>query len=319
MLEAHRRRRMCTRASLLKGSLGVSAAISLVLPLSSCHGGTASGDVKTVCQILKTDTVATAAVDLLKKVSDSTFAGGLATDLVISAVQDSCDALLSRAVTVVQGFFPKKPQQTSVADISLFQKLSSAADSNIAAELNNVGYQVSSGSVAVLVNQLCQDLHGSRNSTPAQDIQALLPDADLQSLSALNGVTAEVTRTCAPLNNFQADSLVSNIYIYLVNNESLDETPLVITSLSWSWVTADANTIDVAWTPSYSDSVKYSLWVSYNGKWNLIQDGTSQTSAQVINIFQGHVYEVAVRAFDASGNVSPWSYMYPCLSCAVSS
>jgi hypothetical protein len=306
---------MYTRAGLLRGSLSVLAAMSTLLPLSSCHSGTASSDVKTVCQILQTDTVATAAVDLLKKVSDDAFAGGLATDLVISVVQNSCDALLSRAATVVQKFFPAKPQQTRVADISNFRKLSSAADSNIAAELDNLGYQVSSGSVTTLVNELCQDLHGSRNLTPAQDIQALLPDADLRSLPALNGVTAEVTRTCSPLNNFQADSLVSNIYIYLVNNESLEETPLVITGLSWSRRAAP-DTIDVTWTASYPDNVQYDLWVGYNGQWNILQNGTSQTSTQVRNIFQGHVYEFAVRAFDAAGNVSPWSYMYPCLSCA---
>jgi hypothetical protein len=162
---------------------------------------------------------------------------------------------------------------------------------------------------------LCQDLHGSRDSTPGHDVQALLPNADLQSLSALNGVTAQVTRTCTPLNNFQADGMVSSVYEYLVSNEQLTAPPLVITSLTWSWGVS-ANTINVNWTASYT-GVQYYLWVSSNGgQWEELEAGTYQTSAEVNNVYVGHVYEFALRAA-ADGSVSPWSYLYPCLTCAV--
>lgn len=303
------------RAGLLKGSISAVAVVCTLVPLTACGGGsTASGDVHAVCQILQTDTVATAAVDLLKTISDDTWGGGLATDLVISAVQDSCDSLLSRAVTVVQRFFGTNPQQTNVATVAHFQSLSSSADGSIATQLDNLGFQVSGDSVGTLVSELCQDLHGSRDSSPAQDIQSLLPNADLQSLPALNGVVAEVTRTCTPLNNYQADGLVSSIYQYLVNNEQLAATPLVITSLTWSWVSAGM--INVNWAASYTAGVQYDLWVSNDGQWEQLEYGTDQTSTQVDNLFAGHLYEFAVRVV-ADGSVSPWSYMYPCLSCSV--
>jgi hypothetical protein len=312
MLPVNRRPPMSARAGLLKGSISVVAVISTLVPLTACES-TASSDVHAICQIVQTDTVATAAVDLLKKISDDTWEGGLATDLVISAVQDSCDSLLSRAVTVVQRFFGTNPRQASVATVAHFQSLSSSADGSIATQLDNQGFQVSGDSVGTLVNELCQDLHGSRDSSPVQDIQSVLPDADLQSLAALNGVVAQVTRTCTPLNNFQADGLVSSIYQYLVGNEQLAVTPLVITSLTWSWVSA--GTINVNWAASYT-GVQYDLWVSNDGTWGQLEYGTYRTSIQVSNLLAGHLYEFAVRAV-AGGSASPWSYMYPCLSCAV--
>ncbi|MGD0605434.1 MAG: fibronectin type III domain-containing protein [Streptosporangiaceae bacterium] len=306
----------------LKGPINVVAVISVSVTLAACSsggggngGGGSGGVVRTVCQILQTDTAASAAVDLLKKISDDTWEGGLATDLVISAVQESCDSLLSRAVDVVQRFFSTNPnpRQTNVAEVANFQNLSSLADDDIAAQLDQLGFQASSDAVATLVNDLCQDLHGSRESTPVQDVQSLLPNADLQSLPALNGVTAQVTRTCTPLNNYQADGLVSGIYQYLVSNESLAAAPLVITSLTWSWVSE--GTIDVNWSASYS-GVQFDLWVSTDGQWKELLAGTGQTSTQVNSLLEGHLYEFAVRA-DANGSVSPFSYMYPCLTCTV--
>jgi Fibronectin type III domain len=304
---------MPARIGLLKRSISAVAVISTLVPMTACGGGsTASGDVHAICQILQTDTVATAAEDLLEKISDDAWEGGLATDLVISAVQDSCDSLLARAVTVVQRFFGTHPQQTRVATVAHFQSLSSSADGSIATQLDNLGFKVSGHSVGVLVDELCRDLHGSRDSSPVQDIQSLLPDADLRLLPALNGVVAQVTRTCTPLNSFQADGLVSSIYQYLVSNEQLAATPLVITRLTWSWVSA--GTINVNWAASYT-GIEYDLWVSNDGQWEQLENGTSQTSTQVSNLFAGHLYEFAVRAV-ADGSVSPWSYMYPCLTCA---
>ena len=310
----NRRPPMPVRAGPLKRLISVIAVILPVVPLTACRaGGTASSDVHAICQILQTDTIATAAEDLLEKISDDTWGGGLATDLVISTVQDDCDPLLSRAVTVVQRFFGTDPQRTSVATVAHFQSLSSSADGSIATQLDNLGFQVSGGSVGTVVNELCQDLHGSRDSSPVQDIQSLLPGADLQSLPALNGVVAQVARTCTPLNNFQADGLVSSIYQYLASNEQLATTPLVITSLIWSWV--GTGTINVNWEASYT-GVQYDLWVSNDGQWEQLEYGTYQTSTQVSNLLAGHLYEFAVRAV-ADGSVSPWSYMTPCLGCAV--
>jgi hypothetical protein len=296
--------------------LGVVAIIAITGSLAACSsassgdGGGGGGFVHSVCQILQTGTVATAATDLLKEVSDGAWEGGLATDLVISAVQENCDTLLSRATTVVERFFGEKPQY-SVADVARFQNLSSSADDSIANQLDNLGFQVSDSSVATLVDNLCQDLHGSRSSTPTQDIQSLLPGANLQSLSALNGVTAQVTRTCNPLNNYQADGLVSGIYEYLVNNEQLASAPLVVTSLTWSPV--GAGTINLSWTASYT-GVQYDVWESIDGQWQEPGYTTDQTSVQVNNLYAGHVYEFAVRA-EADGSVSPWLSMYPCLTC----
>ncbi len=303
---------LATPAGLLKGSISMLAAMCMVAPLAACHsGGTVSGGVHTVCQILRTDTAATAAVDLLKKISGDDWEGGLATDLVISAVQDSCDSLLGRAVTVVQRFSDDEPQRTKVATVARFQDLSSSADGGIAAELDNLTYQVSGTSVGTLVDELCQDLHGSRDASPAQDVESLLPNANLRALPALNGVVAQVTRTCTPLNAFQADGLVSGIYQYLASNQRLTVTPLVITNLTWSW--ADTGTVNVAWAASYTD-VQFDLWVSSDGVWQQLDSGTYGTSTQVSNLYTGHLYEFAVRAV-GSGSVSPWFYMYPCLSC----
>ena len=300
------------------------AVISTVVALAACSGVSSGGNgggenlsggggnggggdvVHTVCQILQTGTAATAAVELLKKISDGAWEGGLATNLVISAVQDNCDTLLSRAVTVVQRFFGAKPQQTTVATVANFQNLSSSADDSIATQLDNLRFQVSGASVATLVNDLCQDLHGSRSFTPIQDIQSLLPHADLRALSALNGVTAQVTRTCTPLNNYQADGLVSSIYQYLVSNEQLAATPLVITSLTWSWVST--GTIDLNWAASRT-GVQYHVWESIDGQWQEPGYTTDQTSAQANDLYTGHIYEFAVRA-ETDGNVSPWSFMW---------
>ncbi len=302
---------MSAKAGLLKGSISVVAVISTLVPLTACHNSVSS-DVKSFCHILQTDTIATAATDLLEKISDGTWGGGLASVIVVNGILDNCDSLLSRAITVVQRFFGSNPGQTTVAAVSHFQSLSSAADGSIATQLGNLGFQVSGDSVGTLVNELCQDLHGSRNSSPVQDIQSLLPDADLQSLTALNGVVAQVTRTCTPLNRYQADGLVSSIYQYLVGNEQLATTPLVITSLTWSWV--GQGTIDVSWEASYT-GVQYDLWGSDNGgQWELEESGTSQTSTQVDDLLAGHLYEFAVRAV-SDGSVSPWSYMSPCLTC----
>ena len=305
---------LSARVGLLKGSICVLAAISTLVPLTACNSkSTASGVVHTVCQILQTDTIATAAVDLLKKISDGTWEGGLATDLVIGAVQENCDSLLSRAVTVVQRFTGPDPQQTRVATVAHFQGLSSLADGSIAAQLSSEGFQVSGDSVGTLVNELCQDLHGSRASSPVQDIQVLLPNASLPSLSALNGVVAQVTQTCTPLNSFQADGLVSSMYQYLVDNERLAAAPLVITGMTWSWV--GTGSINVRWAASYT-GIQYDLWVSNDGQWEQLESGTYQTSAQVNNLFNGHLYQFAVRAV-AQGSGSPWWYMSPCLNCAV--
>lgn len=313
-LPVNRRPPASARVGLLKGSISGVAVMLTLLPLAACGGGsTPSGAVQDVCKILQTDTAATAAVDLIKKISDGAWEGGLATDLVISAVQNNCSSLLSRAVTVVQRFFGTNPQQTTVAAVGNFQNLSSSADGNIAAQLDNLTFQVSSDSVGTLVNELCQDLHGSRSSTPIQDIASFVPNADLRSLSALNGVAAQVTRTCTPLNNYQADSLVSSIYEYLISNQQLAAAPLVITSLAWSWV--GAGTIDLNWMASYTE-VQYEVWESIDGQWQEPPYDTDQTSVEVNELFSGHVYEFAVRAV-SDGSVSPWSYMYPCLSCTV--
>jgi hypothetical protein len=311
-LPVNRRPPMSARASRLKGSISVVAVIFTLVPLTT-WGNTASADVNSFCQILQHNPVATAAVDLLEAVSDDTWAGSVATDVVVGVVQDNCDSLLSRAITVVQRFFGSSPRQTKVAPVARFKSLSSSADGSIATQLHNLGFNVSGHSVGTLVNELCQDLHGSRNSSPVQDIQSVLRGADLQELPALNGVVAQVTRTCTPLNNYQADGLLSSIFQYLVSNEQLAATPLVITSLTWRWVRA--GTINVYWAASYT-GVRYDLWVSDNGQWEQLEDGTYQTSAQVNNLFAGHLYEFAVRAV-ADGSVSPWSYMSPCLSCAV--
>lgn len=302
---------MSAQTGLLKGSISVAAVISTLVPLTACHNNVSS-DVKSFCHIVQTDTIATAATDLLEKISDDTWGGGLASDIVVNGILDNCDSLLSRAITVVQRFFGSNPGQTTVAVVSHFQSLSSAANGSIATQLDNLGFQVSGDSVGTLVNELCQDLHGSRNSSPVQDIQSLLPDADLQSLTALNGVVAQVTRTCTPLNSYQADGLVSSLYQYLAGNEQLATTPLVITSLTWSWV--GQGTIDVSWEASYT-AVQYDLWGSDNGgQWELLESDTSQTSTQVDHLLAGHLYEFAVRAV-ADGSVSPWSYMSPCLTC----
>ncbi len=311
MLPVNRRRPLPARPGLLSRAVSVVAVICALVPLTACHHSSAS-DVKAFCQILQTDPIATAATDLLEKISDDTWAGGLPTDIVVTAVLDNCDSLLSRAVTVVQRFFGSSPRQPTVATIAHFQSLSSAADGSIATQLDNLGFQVSGGSVGTLVNDLCADLHGSRNSSPVQDIQSLLPEADLQSLPALNGVVAQVTKTCTPLNGYQADGLVSSIYQYLAGNEQLATTPLVITSLTWSWV--GTGTIDIDWQASYT-GVEYDLWGNVDGgQWQLLDSDTSQNSTQIDGLLAGHLYEFAVRAV-ANGSVSPWSYMSPCLTC----
>jgi hypothetical protein len=188
----------------------------------------------------------------------------------------------------VQRFAGTDPQQTRVATVAHFQSLSSLADGSIAAQLSSQGFQVSGDSVGTLVNELCQDLHGSRNSNPIQDIQFLLPNASLPSLPALNGVVSQVTQTCTPLNSFQADGL------------------------TWSWV--GEGSINVRWAASYT-GIQYDLWVSNDGQWEQLESGTYQTSAQVNNLFNGHFYQFAVRAV-ANGSGSPWWYMSPCLTCA---
>lgn len=310
-MEIFRRSRIPGRVSHLKRALAVAALICASVPLASCNH-TASGDIADVCSVLQTDAMANLAVDLLKDVSDGEWGGGLAANIVINEVQDHCDPLLTRAVTAVQGFFGAEPQQTKVASLTSFQTLSALADSSIASQLNNLGYQVSSSSVATLVSDLCADVQGSRNSTPAQDVQALLPQADLGELTAMNGVTAQVSKTCTPFNSFEADGLVTNVYESLLANESLATTPLVITSFTWSWVAAGE--IQVTWSSTYQN-VPYSLWVNDGGQWQQLVNDSYETTTPVSSLEQGYTYQFALRAF-ANGTASPWAYMTPCLTCA---
>lgn len=316
MAAAGRRRR-----GWVKGAVVMGTVISLALPVAACSSSSSSssggdaggGAVDTICQILQTDTAAKAAEELLEKVSDGEWEGGLAADLVISAVQSDCTSLLSDAVSIVQRFFGVNPGQASVAGIGSFQDLSTEADDGIAAELSGDGFEnVSGASIGVLVDNLCQDLHGSRESTPVADVAALLPGTDLRALPALNAVTAQVARNCDPLNQYQADALVSGIYAYLAGNEQLAQAPLAITSLTWSW--AGESTIDVNWSASYAN-VQFDLWGAEDGQWKELDGGITDTSQPVGPFYMGHTYEFAVRAV-AGDSTSPWSYLYPCLSCA---
>ncbi len=313
-----KRAQIVSWAGSLKRSLAAAAVICAVIPLAACNSSSSSGDgntsggINAVCTVLQTATMAKVGEDLLKDVSEGSFAGGLAVDLVITEVQSHCQTLLTRAVDAVSSFFGGDPQQTRVAPVANFQSLSSAADGGIASQLDALGYQVSSGSVATLVSELCADVKGGRASSPRQDVQAMLPGAGLRTLPALNGVTAEVTRTCSPINAFESDSLVSDIYQYLLSDERLDAASPVITSFTWSWV--GPSEIQVYWS-STASGAGYALWVSDDGQWEQLSIAAGATSAPVSGLSPGHYYEFAVRAF-AAGAASPWAYLNPCFSCA---
>jgi hypothetical protein len=322
----------------MKSKFCLVIAISVVLAISSCSSGaheaatgssptsaigspftsvTASPFTRGICVIIQSHTAGDAAKELLKVISHGEFAGGLAADIVISAVQDKCTRLLSSAVSIVQRFFSGQPQETGIANVSQFQTLSDLPDSAIATQLQLAGYQnVSSRTVDNLVQDLCNDLRGTTGSNPTRDIQILLPNANLSSLQALNGVAAQVTRTCS-LNKLQSDSLVSSIFTYLLSNQRLgDVTPPVVFGPTWKWV--GTGEIMVMWDAIFLDGGSYDLWISDNGVWEPLLLQTTITSTPIDKFLQGHSYAFAIQATDRAGNKSPWSYLYPCWTCSPS-
>jgi hypothetical protein len=293
-------------------------AISSVLLLVACAsgstgGGTPSKDAtEAVCQVVRSPTATKAVSSLLDSLSGDTWGGSLAADLLIGDVQNNCESLLSGAIKLAERVLDANPGQAG-APVGDFQSLSFAQDGQIATELNGLGYQgVSAASVGTLVTDLCQDTQGSRGAGPVQDIQSLMPGADLQALHALNGVDAQVVRTCTPLlSGSQADELLSGMENYLISNGPHTGAPITV-SFQPNPACVGSGVIRVQWLANFQ-SADYEVWSSTGGQWKNLHVHAHQTSIQV-NLAPGQGYEFAVRA-TLDDNASPWEYTSPGLRC----
>jgi hypothetical protein len=179
-------------------------------------------------------------------VSHGRFAGGLLEDLVIKAVQLNCKQLLASAITDVQQLFGSRPQDTLLAPLSTIQTQlppsSQVLVEGIASELRMLGFSVTANEISTLVSDICSDLEGFRASDPVDDVQSLLPGADLQALSAVNEISSLVLLRCGDLlNDFQADGMLQSLTGYLISNQILetDVSPPLILGPTWKWTSAD--------------------------------------------------------------------------------
>jgi hypothetical protein len=175
---------------------------------------------KTACAILNSPLTGKVTDALLTFATHGRYEGGLASTLVVTYVQKNCRQLLGPAIKAVQAFMNPPPSTIRLADVNTFKSFAgpSLAATVLAFQLQLNGFpRVTAAQLEALVPNLCDDVIGSRHSTPSADVRAVLPGADLRQLDQVNGLYSMVLQRCS-LNNYQADGLLWNLTSYLISN-----------------------------------------------------------------------------------------------------
>jgi hypothetical protein len=278
----------------------------------SNHGetGGGSGTIGEVCDTLQTHEIGrlgeSGVEALVQKVSGERLEGGLAATILVGFVQENCNYLLEKAVAAIQSLFSHDPGQVRVADLSNYADVA-ASNSLLAAEL---GANLSD--VEALEKRFCADAQGTQPSDPSADLHTIVPSADLSQLTAVRGVVAAVAQTCQGVDGSVVDGLMADLLSYLIANAlpSSDVVPPFITSFSWRWI--GQTSIALAWSVEPPDAKSFELWVWTNNHWVSLNN----YSGTVSHVYPSGDYLFALRVSDASGNLSPWIYLHPCVRCA---
>lgn len=160
-------------------------------------GGTGGGGNETVdlvCAVLGSEPAGdlgeAAITRMVKKVSGGRFQGTLAAAIIVEAVDLGCNEFVRSAVEATKSFLADHPDNIQLAKLGGYKVLD-VEESIIALELS-----IDTADVRSLVDYICADLDGTRNSDPVKDLQAFVIDADLSDLNAVNGIVEQVISTC---------------------------------------------------------------------------------------------------------------------------
>ncbi len=155
-------------------------------------------------------------------------------------------------------------------------------------------------------------------STAIADLKLVLPGAGVARLPRVQELMGLVLHNCLQINPYQADGLLSTLTGYLVSNTRLasKSLPPIVIGPSWSRL-IEPTSIRLTWSAIDTSSMtSYDLWVRTGTSWTrLVLPSPTATSTPVNNVYSGRDYVFALRAPNASGVQSAWSYMSPCLTC----
>jgi hypothetical protein len=244
----------------------LTMTISIVLLASACSGSNpapaptssfnqetsaaTSSASETICDIVRSPVTGKVVDALLKIVTGGRYEGGLASNIVVTYVQQNCSELIGASIKAVQGFSTASPLTLQIAGIDTFRsQFSSSLDSTLLAiQFQQHGFPKMTGNaIDSLTSNLCNDVLGKRNSTPSADVKAVLPGADLAQIDQVNRLYSLTLNRCS-LDNYQADGLLSNLTDYLISNVRIDLDFLPPIVFGPTWTRTGATSISLSWS-----------------------------------------------------------------------
>jgi hypothetical protein len=299
-------------------------AIVLLVGVSSANAAHAisSGVVPDeVCSVLGNPFGKAAADKLPDIVTGGKHSGGLGWSVLVEIGVERCAQQdLLAALGRSKDFLATRLASTSTPSLSTFRSVLPPVPTydDVSSGLHRRYPGTSPQLVESLADDLCLDVTGQRASSAAADVQESFPSIDIDSLHAVSQITSIVVNRCPGITNLQADGLTAQLTnVALANTFQSDVTPPFV--LGPMWARTDVpTTISLRWSGLDNGGSVQSFDISIlerGGSWRSLLQHTTERSATVVRVSVASPPTFAVRAIDASGNVSGWSYMTPCMNC----